>query len=153
MLDFEGLGLSGDKAKAKQDYNFFVTQLANKARAANLKLTLVLHPLNGAYQGYDYKTLASVADDIMIMAYAYAGEKAPEPLDKVNEAIQLALKEVPKHKLLLGLSMGSENSKSISSVIGLAKRYQLKGTAIWRLGLIGEEAMKQIEQNVVPLKS
>ncbi|WP_019423301.1 stalk domain-containing protein [Paenibacillus sp. OSY-SE] len=153
VLDFEGLGLSGDKAKAKQDYNFFVTQLANKARAANLKLTLALHPLNGAYQGYDYKTLASVADDIMIMAYAYAGEKAPEPLDKVNEAIKLALKEVPKHKLLLGLSMGSENSKSISSVIGLAKRYQLKGTAIWRLGLIGEEAMKQIEQNVVPLKS
>jgi hypothetical protein len=151
-LDFEGLGLSGDIAKAKQDFNRFVAQLAQQARAADLKLTLVLHPPNGAYQGYDYKTLASEANDIIIMAYAYEGEKAPEPLHKVDEAIQLALKEVPRHKLILGLSMGSENSQSISSVIGLAKRHELKGTAIWRLGLIGEDAMAQIEKCITPLK-
>lgn len=151
-LDFEGLGLSGDIAKAKQDYNRFVAQLAKQARAADLKLTLVLHPLNGAYQGYDYKTLASEANDIIIMAYAYEDEKAPEPLHKVDEAIQLALKEVPRHKLILGLSMGSENSQSVSSVIGLAKRHKLKGTAIWRLGLIGEDAMAQIEKSIMPLK-
>ncbi|MBG9793384.1 glycosyl hydrolase [Paenibacillus dendritiformis] len=151
-LDFEGLGLSGDIAKAKQDYNRFVAQLAKQAEAADLKLTLVLHPLNGAYQGYDYKTLASEADDIIIMAYAYEDEKAPEPLHKVDEAIQLALKEVPRDKLILGLSMGSENSKSVSSVIGLAKRHNLKGTAIWRLGLIGEDAMAQVEKSIVPLK-
>lgn len=151
-LDFEGLGLSGDIAKAKQDYNRFVAQLAKQAEAADLKLTLVLHPLNGAYQGYDYKTLASEADDIIIMAYAYEDEKAPEPLDKVDEAIQLALKEVPRDQLILGLSMGSENSKSVSSVIGLAKRHNLKGTAIWRLGLIGEDTMAQVEKSIVPLK-
>lgn len=151
-LDFEGLGLSGDIAKAKQDYNRFVAQLAKQAEAADLKVTLVLHPLNGAYQGYDYKALASEADDIIIMAYAYEDEKAPEPLHKVDEAIQLALKEVPRHKLILGLSMGSENSKSVSSVIGLAKRHNLKGTAIWRLGLIGEDAMAQVEKSIMPLK-
>ncbi|WII38259.1 stalk domain-containing protein [Paenibacillus thiaminolyticus] len=151
-LDFEGLGLSGDIAKAKQDYNRFVAQLAKQAAAADLKLTLVLHPLNGAYQGYDYKTLASEADDIIIMAYAYEDEKAPEPLDKVDEAIQLALEEVPRDQLILGLSMGSENSKSVSSVIGLAKRHNLKGTAIWRLGLIGEDTMAQVEKSIVPLK-
>ncbi|WP_052516601.1 stalk domain-containing protein [Paenibacillus popilliae] len=151
-LDFEGLGLSGDIAKAKQDYNRFVAQLAKQARAADLKLTLVLHPLNGAYQGYDYKTLASEANDIIIMAYAFEDEKAPEPLHKVDEAIQLALKEVPRHKLILGLSMGSENSQSVASVIGLAKRHKLKGTAIWRLGLIGEDAMAQIEKSMMPLK-
>ncbi|MGZ9583390.1 stalk domain-containing protein [Paenibacillus marinisediminis] len=153
VLDFEGLGLSGDKTKAKKDYNDFVKLLSEQAKAADLKLTLVLHPLNGAYQGYDYKTLATLADDLIIMAYAYEGEHAPEPLAKVNEAIKLALKEVPKDKLLLGISMGSENAQSIQAKIGLAKRYQLKGTAVWRLGQIGDEAMKQIENSIIPLKS
>ncbi|WP_044353277.1 stalk domain-containing protein [Paenibacillus sp. E194] len=153
VLDFEGLGLSGDIGKAKRDYNEFVTRLAKESKAANLKLSLALHPLNGAYRGYDYKTLATVADDLIIMAYEYTGKKAPEPLDKVNESIKLALKEVPKEKLVLGISTWSENDKTISSVIGLAKRHQLKGTALWRLGLIGEASKAQIDKNVIPLKS
>lgn len=153
VLDFEGLGLSGDIGKAKRDYNEFVTRLAKESKAANLKLSLALHPLNGAYRGYDYKTLATVADDLIIMAYEYTGKKAPEPLDKVNESIKLALKEVPKEKLVLGISTWSENEKTISSVIGLAKRHQLKGTALWRLGLIGEASKAQIDKNVIPLKS
>lgn len=153
VLDFEGLGLSGDIGKAKRDYNEFVTRLAKESKAANLKLSLALHPLNGAYRGYDYKTLATVADDLIIMAYEYTGKKAPEPLDKVNESIKLALKEVPKEKLVLGISTWSENEKTISSVIGLAKRHQLKGTALWRLGLIGEASKVQIDKNMIPLKS
>ncbi|WP_083189382.1 stalk domain-containing protein [Paenibacillus sp. KS1] len=153
VLDFEGLGLSGDIGKAKRDYNEFVTRLAKESKAANLKLSLALHPLNGAYRGYDYKTLATVADDLIIMAYEYTGKKAPEPLNKVNESIKLALKEVPKEKLVLGISTWSENEKTISSVIGLAKRHQLKGTALWRLGLIGEASKAQIDKNVIPLKS
>ncbi|WP_036621474.1 stalk domain-containing protein [Paenibacillus alvei] len=153
VLDFEGLGLSGDIGKAKRDYNEFVTRLAKESKAANLKLSLALHPLNGAYRGYDYKTLATVADDLIIMAYEYTGKKAPEPLDKVNESIKLALKEVPKEKLVLGISTWSENEKTISSVIGLAKRHQLKGTALWRLGLIGEASKAQIDKNVIPIKS
>ncbi|EPY14204.1 Glycosyl hydrolases family 18 [Paenibacillus sp. cl6col] len=153
VLDFEGLGLSGDIGKAKRDFNEFVTRLAQKTKASDLKLSLALHPLNGAYQGYDYKTLATVADDLIIMAYEYTRGKVPEPLDKVNEAITLALKEVSKEKLVLGISTWSENEKTISSVIGLAKRHQLKGTALWRLGLIGESSKAQIDKNVIPLKS
>lgn len=153
VLDFEGLGLSGDIAKAKRDYNAFVTRMSQKTKAANLKLSLALHPLNGAYHGYDYKTLATLADDLIIMAYEYTRGKVPEPLDKVNEAITLALKEVSKEKLVLGISTWSENEKTISSVIGLAKRHQLKGTALWRLGLIGEASKAQIDKNMIPLKS
>ncbi|EJW19837.1 stalk domain-containing protein [Paenibacillus alvei] len=153
VLDFEGLGLSGDIEKAKRDYNEFVIGLSKQAKAANIKLSLALHPLNGAYKGYDYKTLSTAADDLIIMAYEYTRGKVPEPLDKVNEAIKLALKEVPKEKLILGISTWSENEKTISSVIGLAKRYQLKGTALWRLGLIGEASKAQIDKNVIPLKS
>lgn len=152
VLDFEGLGLSGDIEKAKQDYNEFVTGLAEHSKAANLKLSLALHPLNSDYKGYDYKTLATAADDLIIMAYEYKRDKGPEPLDKINESIKLALKEVPKEKLLLGISSWSETPQSLPNVIGLAKRHQLKGTAFWRLGLIGEPSKETIEKNIIPLK-
>lgn len=152
-LDFEGLGLSGDIEKARQDYNAFVKLLSERIKSANMTLSLALHPLNGAYNGYDYSALAKLVDDIVLMAYAYEDEKSPEPLAKVDEAIRLALKEVPKEQLLLGISMGSENSKSVNSKIGLAKRYQLKGIAVWRLGIVGEAAMKQMNNSILSDKS
>ncbi|MEO3945894.1 stalk domain-containing protein [Gorillibacterium sp. CAU 1737] len=135
-LDLEGLGLSGDIAKARTDYNAFVKALSGKAKAAGLQLTIVVHPLNSAYSGYDYKTLAQLADQLVLMAYNYSSTKAPEPLAKVDEAIRLALKQVPKEKLLLGISSNSEDSTSIGVKVGLAKRYGLKGIALWRMGLL-----------------
>ena len=147
-LDFEGLGLTGDLPATQQSFTAFVQALDQKAQASNLKLTLALHPLNGSYRGYDYKMLAAYADEIIIMAYDYSYEAGPEPLTRVNEAIQLAMKEVPKSKLVLGISMGSENAQSINSKIGLAKRYSLKGIALWRLGLIGSDVMKEIQKTI-----
>jgi len=146
-LDFEGLGLTGDRELAKQSFTKFVKQLAEQAEPAGLKLSLALHPLNSSYQGYDYKALGKIADQLIIMAYAYEGEKDPEPLKRVDEAIKLALQETSKDKLLLGISMGSENEQSISSKIGLAKRYDLKGIAIWRIGLIGDSALVKMNQS------
>ncbi|MWV42954.1 glycosyl hydrolase [Paenibacillus sp. HJL G12] len=147
-LDLEGLGLSGDKSKVKSEYNAFIKNLSAKAHQAGLKLTLVLHPLNSSYAGYDYKTLSSLADDLVIMAYAFEQEKGPEPLNKVDEAIRLALKETSKDKLILGISFGSEKDSTVNSKIGLAKRYDLKGVAFWRLGLIGQPAWAQINQSI-----
>jgi hypothetical protein len=148
VLDFEGLGMNGDTAQVKQKYNQFVELLAQQLRPNGIKLSLVLHPLNSAYQGYDYATLGSIADDLIVMAYAYENEKRPEPLGKVNEAIQLATAHVPPEKLILGISMGSENAQSVNSKIGLAKRYGLKGIALWRLGLIGQPAFAEMQKSV-----
>ncbi|MDR9854883.1 stalk domain-containing protein [Paenibacillus sp. VCA1] len=147
-LDLEGLGLTGDKSKAKSDYNAFVKNLSAKARAAGIKLTLVLHPLNSSYAGYDYKTLSGLADDLVIMAYAFEQEKGPEPLKQVDEAIRLALKETTKDKLILGISLGSENAGTVNDKIGLAKRYDLKGVAFWRLGLVGQPAWAKINESI-----
>ncbi|MDR0271492.1 stalk domain-containing protein [Paenibacillus sp.] len=147
-LDLEGLGLTGDKNKVKSDYNAFIKNLSGKAHQAGLKLTVILHPLNSSYFGYDYKTLSSLADNLVIMAYAFEQEKGPEPLNKVDEAIRLALKETNKDKLILGISLGSENAATVSSKIGLAKRYDLKGVAFWRLGLVGNPAWAQINQSI-----
>ncbi|PWV98017.1 spore germination protein YaaH [Paenibacillus cellulosilyticus] len=151
-LDFEGLGLTGDRTAVQQTFNSFVQKLDQKAEASNLTLTLALHPLNSSYHGYDYKTLSSYADEIIIMAYDYKPYvDAPEPITLVNEAIELALKEVPKSKLVLGISADSETDQSIGSKIGLAKRYGLKGVAIWRLGLISEKMMTAIEKSITPI--
>ncbi len=147
-LDFEGLGMNGQAAEIKYDYNEFVQLLASQAQKLGIKLTLVLHPLNGAYQGYDYATLGGLADDLVIMAYAYENEKGPEPMNRVDQAIKLALAQVPKEKLILGISMGSENEQTVNQKIGLAKRHNLKGFALWRLGLISEPAMTNMQEAV-----
>ncbi|MED4584281.1 stalk domain-containing protein [Brevibacillus choshinensis] len=148
VLDFEGLGMNGQATEIKQDYNEFVQLLSSQTKNIGVKLTLVLHPLNGAYQGYDYATLGSMADDLVIMAYAYENEKGPEPMNRVDQAIKLALAQVPKEKLILGISMGSENEQSVNQKIGLAKRHNLKGFALWRLGLISQPAMTNMQEAV-----
>jgi spore germination protein YaaH len=148
VLDFEGLGMNGQATEIKQDYNEFVQLLSAQTKNLGVKLTLVLHPLNGAYQGYDYATLGSMADDLVIMAYAFENEKGPEPMNRVDQAIKLALAQVPKEKLILGISMGSENEQSVNQKIGLAKRYNLKGIALWRLGLISQPAMTNMQEAV-----
>ncbi|ASA20514.1 stalk domain-containing protein [Paenibacillus donghaensis] len=147
-LDLEQLGFSGDKAKAKADYNAFVQKLTQRAHAANLQVTVIVHPLNSAYTGYDYKTLGTLADDLILMAYAYGDQKSPEPTGLVDEAIRLALKEVNKDKLILGISTASENESSMNTKIGLAKRYNLKGVAFWRLGIIGTAEWAEMQKSL-----
>lgn len=139
VLDFEGLGFKLDAAQQQKLLNDYVQQL-RATLPTDVSLSLAVPPLNSAYKGYDYKTLAAIADDIIIMAYQYnpAGTKAqvPEPNSLVDKAIQLALDAgVPKSKLLLGISLSSETPSSIDDKLGLAKRYDLKGAAFWRLGL------------------
>lgn len=139
VLDFEGLGFKLDAVEQQKLLNNYVKQLKDSL-PKDIALSLAVPPLNSAYKGYDYKTLASLADDIIIMAYQYnpVGTKSQvsEPNSLVDQAIQLALDAgVSKQKLLLGISLNSETSSSIDDKLGLAKRYDLKGAAFWRLGL------------------
>lgn len=139
VLDFEGLGFKLDVVNQQKLLNDYVKQL-KAALPHDIALSLAVPPLNSAYKGYDYKTLASIADDLIVMAYQYnpVGTKSqvPEPNSLVDQAIQLALQAgVPKQKLLLGISLSSETATSVDDKLGLAKRYDLKGAAFWRLGL------------------
>ena len=68
------------------------------------------------------------------MAYDY-GPK-PEPVNLVTQAVEMALEKVPARKLLLGITAVGETHESIKTKIGIAKQYNLKGIALWRLGLI-----------------
>lgn len=139
-LDFEGLGFrdEGEQLKEVQDYfSQFVQALAEKTKTLGLGLTLTLHPPNSAYKGYDYQKLGAIVNRIIIMAYDYGAK--PEPDALVIQAVKQALEVVPKEKLILGISIPSENPESILTKLGIAKRYQLKGIAVWRLGLLSEE--------------
>lgn len=148
MLDFEGLGLTGDAEAVQAQYNAFVRKLAAAADAEGLRLSVIVHPPNGSFRGYDYKTLASLSDELILMAYPYEGETGPEPMKLVDEAIRMTLGDVPADKLVLGISMGSENADSVDEKIGLAKRYNLSGIAVWRLGMIGEKAYRAMRAEI-----
>ncbi len=152
-LDFEGLGWQENGVTLDQHRNAFVKfigLLNNKLKAENKSLILTLHPLNSAYKGYDYGELGKNSDRIVIMAYDY-GIK-PEPVSHVLQAVDLARAVVPAEKLVLGISIPGETVDSLNTKIGIAKRYNLQGIALWRLGLLPDEIWHSIKSSVTAEK-
>jgi len=148
-LDFEGLGWSdeGEKLTAvRSDFAKFVRLLSGELKKNGRSLTLTLHAPNTSYKGYDYQVLGGLADRIIIMAYDYGSQ--PEPLNLVIQAVEMAKQSVPAEKLVLGISIPSETADSILSKVGVAKRYNLQGIAIWRLGLVSDEMWTALKSSV-----
>jgi hypothetical protein len=138
-LDFEGLGLSAsgeDLAAVRHKLTEFVRLLSAQLKSAGKALTLTLHAPNSVYRGYDYEALGELSDRIVIMAYDY-GPK-PEPVSLVTEAAVMAKAVVPPEKLLLGISAPGETPESMFTKVGIAKRHNLAGIALWRLGLLSQ---------------
>jgi spore germination protein YaaH len=133
----------------RTNFTHFVKLLYEKLTARGLTLTLTLHAPNSAYPGYDYESLGNNCDEIIIMAYDY-GPK-PEPLELVSAAVEKALTLVPAEKLILGVSIPSETPVSLPTKIGIAKRYQLKGITLWRLGLVTQEMWQVLHENILPI--
>jgi hypothetical protein len=153
-LDLEGLGWreTGEMLEnTRTNFTHFVKLLYEKLTARGLTLTLTLHAPNSAYPGYDYQSLGINCDEIIIMAYDY-GLK-PEPIELVAAAVEKAVALVPAEKLILGISIPSETPTSLPTKIGIAKRYQLKGIALWRLGLITQEMWQVLHENILPTTS
>jgi len=147
-LDFEGLGLGTGYLADRQMFTALVSRLYSALRPTGKTLTLTLHPPNSSYRGYDYSALSGVADRIIIMAYDYGPR--PEPDQMVIQAVELAVREAPKDKLILGISLPSENAESLAKRIGIAKRYGLDGIALWRLGLVGDQHWQIIREAILP---
>lgn len=148
-LDLEGLGWNDtpdELMQVRQDFTNFVKALSSELKKSGVELTLCLHPSNSAYPGYDYPALGKTADRIIIMAYDYGAK--PEPTDLVYQAVEAAAAQVPPEKLILGISLASENADSIRTKIGIAKQFQLQGVALWRLGLISEDVWQELRSNI-----
>ncbi|BBI33767.1 stalk domain-containing protein [Cohnella abietis] len=153
LLDFEGLGWKLDPKAQQKLLNDFVRALDKELNDLNVELSLAVPPPNSDYKGYDYKTLASIADDLVVMAHDYNPkgtlDPKPEPNAKVEEAIQLLLKAgVAKDKIILGISLWSETTSTVDDKLGLAKRYGLKGASFWRLSFYGPEFANAIDKVV-----
>lgn len=153
VLDFEGLGWKADPLQQQKLLNDFVRLLVKRLDPLGVSLSLAVPPPNSAYKGYDYKTLASMAEDLIVMAYDYhpqgTPDRTPEPNAKVDEAIALMLKAgVGKEKIVLGISLWSETPDSVDDKLGLAKRYGLKGSAFWFLKIYSDSLAKAIDRVV-----
>jgi hypothetical protein len=153
LLDFEGLGLKLDPPSQQKLLNDYAQLLEKELTAINVKLSLAVPPPNSNYKGYDYKTLATLADDLVVMAYDYnpkgTPDHTPEPNAKVEEAIKLMLTAgVPKDKLILGISLWNETTTTVDDKLGLAKRYGLKGASFWRLTFYGSDFANAIDRVV-----
>lgn len=150
MLDYEGLALTDDPATVRKQLNDYVKLLSERVKADGLKIALAVPPPNGSYKGYDYGTLAKYADHLVLMAYDYGAKGNPDPIAKIDEAIRLTTAAgVPESKLLLGVNVFNENENTLVPIVGLAKRYGLKGVSFWRLGLMSEAEMAAIDRIVV----
>lgn len=148
-LDFEGLGWrdKGEQLTAvRSGYTRFVRLLSEQLKKNDCSLTLTLHAPNSAYKGYDYQALGRLADRIIIMAYDYGS--TPEPLDLVVQAVETASNVVPPEKLVLGISTPSETNESIVTKVGIARRYNLDGIALWRLGLVSNDMWSGLRRTV-----
>lgn len=156
LLDFEGLGLKLDPKAQAQLLNDYVKILSEKLKAEGIKLSLAVPPPNSAFKGYDHLALSKMADDLVIMAYEYHPAGTPDHTPQPNSLVQAAIASllklgVPKEKLLLGVDLWSETPASIDDKLGLAKRYDLKGAAFWRIGLYfhyGQEMTDAIDRSV-----
>lgn len=148
-LDLEGLGLSesgADLQLVKDKYSAFAALLGERLHKQGKTLSVSLHAPNSSYRGYDYRALGQICDRIIIMAYDY-GTK-PEPISMVRQAAEAAIKEVPAHKVLLGISIPSENEPSIMQKVELARRSNLGGIALWRLGLVTDGMWQSLRERV-----
>jgi hypothetical protein len=148
-LDLEGLGFQEQGAQLEATrgrLNHFVEIVAGRLAKAGRTLTLTVHPPNSAYPGYDLATLGRLADTVILMAYDY-GPK-PEPVGPVTDAIVAAAAKVPSDRLVLGISAASETAASIAGKVGLAKRYGLKGIALWRLGIVSDETWEALRSAI-----
>lgn len=122
LIDFEGL--KGDTQAL--NFNRFLKQLESKLSIHDLKLTVAVHPVrqNGLsyFDGYDYKTIGTYSDYVVLMAHDYEPKRLSlsemeagytvTPLAPLDE-IYVALKAItdPKtgiedrSKILLQFSM------------------------------------------------
>jgi len=148
-LNFEGLGLRDTGAQlltVQNSFTNFVSLISEQLQAAGKTMTVTLHAPNSSYKGYDYQALGKVADKIIIMAYDYG--YSPEPVTQVIQAVEAATAVVPAEKLFLGISAPTETPESILTKVGIAKRYNLDGIALWRLGVVSNEMWNALKINI-----
>lgn len=98
-IDFEGL-----RSASREDFSAFLKALSSQVKAAGKTLYVCVSPVlytGSYYDGYDYRTIGSLADKVILMAYDYDTQDlsdyvgteyyktaAPAPIDQVWASLQ-----------------------------------------------------------------
>ncbi len=114
-LDLEGL-----RAAQRDSYNAFLQELSTAVHGLGKTLYVCVAPVltTGSYfDGYDYATIGTLADRVILMAYDYDAHDmtqflgtdyqktaATAPMDQVYWSLRTAAKQIDPAKLLLGFS-------------------------------------------------
>jgi hypothetical protein len=127
VIDFETL--KGEESKL--NFNKFLFEL--RKTMPSKKIFVAVHPITPGeyYDAYDYKTIAGIADKVIIMAHDYNAKSLSEaemagnmnitplsPINSVYYALRAAIDEIPdKQKIMLQLSFSSAQWQSTNDVI------------------------------------
>ncbi|MHB1682916.1 MAG: glycosyl hydrolase family 18 protein [Bacilli bacterium] len=94
-------------------YNAFVTELRDRMHPQGYSVSIAMGPKtkdepNAAWMGaFDYKTLGSVVDFIMLMTYEWGWVGGPPmaiaPINQVRAVLEYATSVIPAQKLLMGI--------------------------------------------------
>ena len=107
------LDLEGVAADDRDAYTSFVADLADRLHAHGKFLSLAIPPkerdvTTGWAGAFDYAALGQLADLITVMAYEFrgpfSGPGSVAPYDWVGRVSAFATREMPAHKVLLGLA-------------------------------------------------
>jgi hypothetical protein len=109
IIDFEQLF---DDGSYRDKYNMFLKKLKDKL-PADKKLTVCIPPRRkppvGYFDGYDYSFIGQLADEVILMAHDYQWSdgsiRATAPISYVREALEFAVKDIPREKILLQVSL------------------------------------------------
>ncbi|WP_026478746.1 glycosyl hydrolase family 18 protein [Alkaliphilus transvaalensis] len=121
LLEYEFSGIVMDLENIRNGdggyrdaYTDFLRNLKIALRPYNLSLAVAVQPRNviGYYDGYDFKGIGEIADEIILMAHDYHDSRTTSsltdqaPFNKVHEALKDLLDEgVEANKIILGLQM------------------------------------------------
>ncbi|EPZ42201.1 glycosyl hydrolase family 18 protein [Alicyclobacillus acidoterrestris] len=195
-IDFEMLPTS-----SRSLFSSFITDLANALHAAGKQLSVDVPAVTNASSAYNYATIGTASDEVMVMAYDYSYPGGPAgaiaPVGWVQQVMSYTTTQIPPDKVLLGLPVYGydwangqttaltltqvnklisennitpkwdsqaeepyftytasgathtvyyENAQSIEDKLQLAKQDNLRGVALWRIGLEDNEVWAPLQQ-------
>ena len=121
-IDFEGL-----RAADKESFNAFMMELSAALHAEGKTLYAAVMPAvygDAYFDGYDFKTLGTLCDRVILMAHDYAASG--------------------QH-----IFLWYEDARSIAEKLSCAKLVGVTSVSVWRLGLIPDYADEGLHYDVM----
>ena len=130
-IDFEGL-----RSAQKADFSAFLTALSAQVKGLGKTLYVCVSPLlttGSSYDGYDYRTIGTLADKVILMAYDY---DARDLSGYVGTEYYKTAAPAPLGQVYASLLAITDSSSGVSDVGKIALGYSCKNVA-WKIDASG----------------